>query len=141
MAVRNPPGTDVRMLRPGMSVGFVVRRVRAAKGVNGDKRPRKHRTIPDSHPEIGDPSMKRILLCGLGVSVVLALGLAGCGSAGVDTGVPPDTAAKEEHSTSDPLKGFATKMGPAAARAAAAGAAKAAREKAASPIEQQAEPK
>jgi hypothetical protein len=84
--------------------------------------------------------MKRTLLCGLGVSVVLALGLAGCGSAGVESGVPTDTT-KEAAPTADPLKGFVGKMGPGAARAAAAGQAKAAREKKASPSETPAEPK
>jgi hypothetical protein len=80
--------------------------------------------------------MKRTVLCGLGVSVVLALGLVGCGSAGVDTGVPTNPP-KEEASTADPLKGFMGKMGTAAARAAAADAAKA---KKASPSEPPAKP-
>ncbi|HZW29558.1 MAG TPA: hypothetical protein VFF52_02560 [Isosphaeraceae bacterium] len=68
--------------------------------------------------------MKRSVLCGLGLgSAVLALGLVGCGSAGIETGIPNDP--NQKGVPLDPAwLNMKDRMGATAAKKAAAKAAK-----------------
>jgi hypothetical protein len=84
--------------------------------------------------------MKGSLLCALGLaSVVLSLGLVGCGG-GIEEGMPKDPN-KMDHPLTPDMVDVTGKMGMGAAKAAAAGAAKAAKEKKASPGGESTEPK
>src|SRR5262249_32485857 len=66
------------------------------------------------------------------ISLALALGLSGCGGAGVDTGMPSDPN-KVDRPLDPSMVDVTGKMGPGAARKAQVDAAKAAKQSAASP--------
>ena len=65
-------------------------------------------------------------------SLALSLGLIGCGSDSVETGMPKDTS-KSDHPLDPSMIDVTGKMGPGAAKKAADAAEKAAKEKLASP--------
>jgi hypothetical protein len=91
------------------------------------------------YSNFGEFSMKRSVVSRLGLAaVVLSLPLLGCGSGGVDPGLPAGDVTKPDHPM-DPkftdMTGGGGKMGPGAAAAAAKGAAQAKANPAATPEE------